>query len=404
MTNKHPDTPNWWRRDSLQYRGDRLIFCNRDVAEFARPFAEPVFLYDANRLTQNVLRLTEALASRGVAHRVYFAMKANRFRPLLCHLRTSGLHGLDVCSAEEMREALACGYRPDQISYTSHGLTGQDAAFLSAFPDVIVNCDTISAMRSLGQLCPGRRMGVRINPATGIGYGDDARLTYAGERATKFGVYREQFGQALETARQYGLKVVGLHCHAGCGYLTPQLDAFERVLLVVKDFMAQLPDLETVNLGGGLGAPHRPGDRPLDLDRWAGLIARHVARPGVETAVEPGDYIVKDAGMLVLRVTYVETKRDRLFIGLNGGFNLAMEPVFYGLPCAPVPCVIRPGVPVTATIAGNINEALDIWAEDLETSPVAEGDYFALLNAGGYGSSMSSNHCLSGAFREFIFH
>ena len=91
-------------------------------------------------------------------------------------------------------------------------------------------------------------------------------------------------------------------------------------------------------------------------------------------------------------------------IGIDGGFNLAVEPAFYGLPCEPAVCTPRSGATRKVTIAGNINEALDIWARDVMLPPVEEGDYIAFLNAGGYASAMASNHCMRGQFYERLLY
>lgn len=317
-------------------------------------------------------------------------------------LCSAGVFGLDVCSGEELREGLACGFAPARLSYTAHGLTDEDARLLASFPDVVANLDAVSSIHRLGRAMPGRPIGLRVNPGVGTGYGGSEKLSYAGGRTTKFGIYHEHLREALDAARCYGMPVVALHCHAGCGYLTRQLDAFAQVLAAIMEFLPHLPDLSLINLGGGLGVPHKPEDAPLDLDRWSGLIADSVGRSGIEIAIEPGDYAVKDAGLLVVRVTYVERKRETVFVGVNGGFNLAMEPTFYDLPCVPVPCVPRPGAAHRVTIAGNINEALDLWASGVALPPMEDGDLLALLNTGGYGSSMSSNHCMNGRFREML--
>lgn len=107
--------------------------------------------------------------------------------------------------------------------------------------------------------------------------------------------------------------------------------------------------------------------------------------------------------MLLLQVTLMETKAGIVFCGVNGGCNLHPEPAYYGLPLHPVPCR-RPaaGRLTRVTIAGNINEALDLFGEDVLLPPLREGEILALLNAGGYGSAMSSNHCLRGEFREIL--
>ena len=166
-----------------------------------------------------------------------------------------------------------------------------------------------------------------------------------------------------------------------------------------------MPDVHTVNVGGGLGIPHRADDAPLDLDRWVAIICRHFGGRGLTVAVEPGDYLVKDAGLLLLSVTGVERKRDTLFVAVDGGFNLHPEPAHYDLPCEPVACTIAADDRAAwqpVTLAGNVNEALDLWAEDHVMPPLGEGDRIALINAGGYGSAMSSDHCMRGEFFELL--
>ena len=129
--------------------------------------------------------------------------------------------------------------------------------------------------------------------------------------------------------------------------------------------------------------------------------------------IEPGGYIVRDSGLMVLQVNMVERKKDVDFIGVDGGMNLDMEPVFYNLTRFPVPCRLT-GTDSSAssgasgkkrcfTIAGNINEAIDIWAENFQLpDDIREGDYLAFLNAGGYGVASSSNHCMRGSLSEFL--
>ncbi|WP_442917623.1 hypothetical protein [Magnetovibrio sp. PR-2] len=126
--------------------------------------------------------------------------------------------------------------------------------------------------------------------------------------------------------------------------------------------------------------------------------------------VEPGTYIVKDAGLMVLEANTVETKSGQAFVGVNGGFNLSMEPVHYKLPAEPTPCKLSdtkeksfdPSNMKAVSFAGNINEALDILLEDFPFPQVNEEDLIAFINAGAYTTSMSSNHCMRGAFSECL--
>lgn len=396
----------WWTRDDLRRDADgRLIFAGHDVAALASAHDLPFFLYNGARIRANAARLRTALAASGCDHRIYYAMKCNRFPPLLRMLAAEGGIGIDICSPDEMDLAIACGFAPRDISFTGTAVAPRDLDRLLAQPDLHINCDSLAQIRMIGERTPGRTIGIRVNPGRGTGYGDSARLTYAGERTTKFGIYREQWADALDLAARYGLTVSTIHFHVGCGYLSQQLDAWDAAVGEAASFLADLPQVKTVNIGGGLGLPHRAGEPPLDLDRWSAIIARHFGGRDLTVAAEPGDYLVKDAGLLVLSVVWVERKRDTMFVAVDGGFNLHPEPAHYDLPCEPVACTLRTADQSrwqAVTVAGNINEALDIWAEDHAMPPLYEGDRIALINAGGYGSAMSSNHCMRGGFVETL--
>ncbi len=395
----------WWARDDLRYEDGRLTFAGQDVDRLARDHDGPLFLYSADRVRANIARLRTALAASGCPHHLHYAMKCNRFRPLLNLMAEDGAMGIDVCSPDEMDLALTSGFAARDISFTGTSVSNRDLDRLLAQPDLHINCDSLSQIRRIGERTPGRAIGIRVNPGVGVGYGDHARLTYAGERTTKFGIYREQWIEALALAAQFGLTITTIHFHVGCGFLSRQLDAWDKAVGAAASFLTDLPDVRSVNLGGGLGLPHRAGEAPLDLDRWSAIIARHFLGRGLTIATEPGDYLVKDAGLLLLSVVGVERKRDTLFVAVDGGFNIHPEPAHYDLPCEPVACVPRETDPARwqpVSVAGNINEALDLWAEDHLMPPLEEGDRIALVNAGGYGSAMASNHCMRGGFSEIL--
>jgi len=403
----------WWQRDDLGFAAEgALTLAGHSLPQLAQAHTTPAYFYSADRIQTKLQMLHRALGRVGLPYRIFYAMKANRFTPLLCLIRSTGMAGIDACSPQEVGLALACGFAESDISYTATSVSNEDLDILARHPQVLINCDSLSTIRRLGKRCPGRKIGLRINPGKGVGYGGNQLLQYSGSKTTKFGIYREHMADALALAAEYGLTITCIHFHVGIGYLPPQLPMWEEVVSDCTWFVDQVPTVQSVNLGGGLGLPHVASDRPLDLEQWAGIISRNFAPRGVEVCVEPGDFIVKDSGVLVLQVNSVERKQQVDFIGINGGFNLAVEPFFYKMPCEPVPCRISssvsaayaPGNLVPVTIAGNINEALDIWAEQVPLPPLREGDYLAFINAGGYASAMSSNHCMRGQFYERLLY
>ena len=395
----------WWQRTDLCYQDGHLYFAGRRVADLARQFGTPSFVYSANRIQENILRLKSVLSDSAgqQKHRLFYAMKANRFAPLLTFLKQSGLCGIDACSPEEVEHAVSCGFSPEEISFTASSLSTIDLDQLARYNGLLFNADSLHAIREWGRRKPGTEIGIRINPAAGVSRESNELLQYAGFRTTKFGIYRDQFREALELAASYGLRTTRIHFHTGCGYLSGQLPSWREVLDQCLWFIEQVPGLKRVNIGGGLGVPHTPTDRNLDLPQWAAIIREYFSDRDIAVDLEPGDYIAKDAGLLLLAVTFTETKRESLFVGVNGGFNIAPEPAYYRLPFQPVCLEFGSDEPLKKVqVVGNINEALDVWYEDALLPDMSKQEFLALINSGAYSSSMASNHCMRGKFREFL--
>lgn len=398
---RHTD---WWHRSDLCIIDNELDFAARRVSELAAQFDSPAFFYNAHRVTEKLNGLHSSLNSAGFNGRfkIHYAMKANRFAPLLTHLKNTGLCGIDACSPAEIEHAISCGFNPSDISFTATSLSQKDLLQLSRYKDVFINCDSLHTIRHIGELCPGRDIGIRINPEIGIGYAENEKLRYSGNASTKFGIYRKQFDEALSLAKQYGLTVKKIHFHTGCGYLNQQLDSWDAVIKECLWFIDQLDTLSSVNVGGGLGVPHTELDTPLDLTQWAQILADNFVNRPLSIEIEPGDYLVKDAGILLLTVNSIEQKKNTTFVGVDAGFNIAVEPAVYGLPFLPVPVRVNKGEHQLVSLVGNINEALDVWYHNISLPPLNENDAIVLINAGAYSSSMASNHCMRGSFKEFL--
>ncbi|NEV60428.1 diaminopimelate decarboxylase [Thiorhodococcus minor] len=404
-------TELWWERDDLYYNdNNELVFANQNIEQFARQLGTPLFVHSAARILSNITRVEQALQSTGLESRVFYALKANRFAPLLTFIKAATGCGIDACAPAEVRHALSCGFAPSDISYTGTSVSNADLDFLTGIHGLKLNCDGLSMIRRVGERAPGREIGLRINPAMGTGYGSNELLRYSGEKPTKFGIYASELDEAIELAAQYDLTITRIHFHTGCGYLNDQLESWEEVLKTSLAMIRKIPSLSAVNLGGGLGVPLTRHDSELDLGQWAGVIRRVFGTTGYEIHVEPGTYIAKDAGLLILEANTVETKSGKLFVGVNNGFNLTMEPVHYQLPAEPVMCRLPDSQKKTfapenmrpTTFVGNINEALDVMYDDLPFPAVEEGSLLALINAGAYTTSMSSNHCMRGEYLECL--
>jgi len=395
-SNRNP----WWTREGLTVLEGRLHFAGHDTERIAREYGTPLYVYDPQRLAANVDRLQAALGRAGVRHRVHYALKANRHPAYLSRLGALGSVGIDACSPQEVSLALGAGWKPEEISYTGTNLSDRDLDVILAQP-VILNLDSLSAIRRVGRRAPGRAIGLRINPQVGTGY--SAQLTYAGEKPTKFGIYPDRFAEALDLARQYGLEVRGLHFHIGSGWLRSGLETFLEALRRGADLARRVPGIEYFNVGGGLGIPLQQSDRGVDLDAYAQGIARHLGPLRVTVFVEPGDFLVKDAAILLVEVVTVEDKGGVQFVGVDCGFNAFGLPAMYHYHQEIVVCRDAEALPtMSCTVAGHINEAGDLFAEGCWLPEVCEGDVLAFLSAGGYAASMASRHCARPPAAELV--
>ncbi len=393
----------WWDRPGLEVRAGRLSIAGRDAESIAREHGTPLYVYDLLRPREQVRALQGALGRAGLRHKVRLALKAQREPAFLASLRDLGAPGtpesigMDVCSPGEIRWAIDHGWKTEEISYTGTNMSARDLdAVLDA--GVHLNVDLLSQLDRVGRRAPGSSIGIRINPRIGAAFPGGGQ-TYAGDRPTKFGIYPEQLDEALAIARRHDLTIDTVHVHAGYLYLSDALPVVDETMRRVADAARSLVDagcpIVEVNTGGGLGVRFRPTDRPLDLDAWAAVLARHLGPLDVIVGTEPGEFLAKESAIHLAEVVSVEDRDGTTFVGLDTGWNVMNEHFVYKIPFHPILCRAADAEPVAnVTVSGHINEGNDLFAEDHPMPEVEEGDIVAIPNVGSYNASMVSVHCL----------
>lgn len=401
----------WWVRPGLDVRGGRLSVAGRDAEALAREHGTPVYAYDLIRIEEQVRALQAAFRRAGLRHRLRLALKAQRAPEVLAFVRALGgpgdpaAVGIDACSPREVLHALEHGWRPEEISYTGTNVSRRDLDVLLEHP-IHINVDLLSQLERLGRRDPGRRVGLRVNPRQGAG--DRGGRRYSGSRPGKFGIYEEHLDRALHVARRYDLILDTVHFHVGDGFLTDALPDFEAALATVSRMTGRLMDagspIEEVNAGGGLGVPQGPGEEPLDVEAFAAALHRQLQPLDVAVACEPGDFLTKECGVMLAEVVTVEDRGDATFVGLDAGFNVMPEHFIYGSAQESVLCRAADAPRTeTITLAGNINEGNDLFAEDYPFPPVEEGDVVAMPGVGSYNAAMAMEHCLRPHAGELFF-
>jgi len=398
------DTEVFWAHAGLRVTDGRLSIAGRDAEAIAREHGTPLYVFDLCRVTERVTALQQALGRAGLRYVTRFSMKAQREPEVLAHLRRLGppvtpqTIGADVCSPVELASALTGGWEGDEISYTGTNVSDRDFEAIVAHP-IRLNVDSLSQLRRLGRHAPGRNVGLRVNVRCGAGQlGRSGGSLYSSDKPTKFGVYAEQLPEAVAIAREHGLVLTSLHFHASSYLLGDDLADFAETARRAAEMAAVLLEagcpIDEINAGGGLGLPFASGQRALDLDAYAAVLAEHLGALGPVVSVEPGDFLFGESGVLLAEVVTAEDRLGVPFVGLDAGWNLAPDRFVYELPVTCVLCrdalseEVRP-----TTITGNINEGDDVFAEEYPFAWAREGDIVAIVHVGGYCQNMLAPHC-----------
>lgn len=374
-------------------------------------FGCPVWVYDA----QIVRRQIAALQRFDV---VRFAQKACSNSHILRLMREQGVK-VDSVSLGEIERALAAGYdplsHPDDIVFTADVI---DTATLSRVRElqIPVNAGSIDMLEQLGQISPGHRVWLRVNP--GFGHGHSQKTNTGGENS-KHGIWHSDLPEALAAIRRHQLKLVGIHMHIGSGVDYAHLEQVCGAM--VRQVIDFGQDLEAISAGGGLSVPYREGEEAVDTEHYFGLwnaareqIARHLGH-AVKLEIEPGRFLVAESGVLITQVRSVKQMGRRHFVLVDAGFNDLMRPAMYGSyhhitalaadgrSLAHAPCV-------ETVVAGPLCESGDVFTQqeggNVETRAlpaVAPGDYLVIHDTGAYGASMSSNYNSRPLLPEVLF-
>ncbi len=390
----------WWMKDELSESEEGLCLDGKPVLQLAREHGTPLYLYAGKTIRRRLGELRAALQSTGAPYRMHYAIKANRFAPILALVRAEGDVGIDASSPREVALALESGFKPEEISVTCSMPSRKDFEKFAGF-GVHLNLDTFSALRRWAAT-PGRnpRVGLRLDPGIALGYGDNPKLSYGN---SKFGFSFAQAREAYAFARQQGLIVDTLHIHVGWGLQQKIAGLLGHVFTQVAELARDLPDLETINIGGGLCWKQASQDMPLAIGSWAELIQRHLAPLGLQIAIESGTFVVASSGLLVTEINTLEQRFQQPWIGVDCGHNVNVYAAHYSIP-QEIIAVSQPTADVAAhyVVAGNINEANDIFSRSCALPSVVEGDFLAFFPAGAYGASMASDHCLKGLPKEWL--
>jgi diaminopimelate decarboxylase len=373
----------------MHIKNNKLHFGTSSAQYLAKRHGTPLYVYELGTLRRQYRLLTGSIPWKKLE--IHYACKANSHIGILRALRRLGSH-VEAVSRGEIEQAFRAGFKPSQIIYTSTSVTDDELLYV-ARKGVRINIDSLSQLKRYARFKPRGRIGIRINQ--GIGSGRHSHVITGGPES-KFGIYHTQLPQAISLSKKLRLAIIGVHQHIGSNILDGRitLEAMRALLKTVRE----LKGLEYVDFGGGFGVPYRPGERPLDMKQLGAkmgiLFERFCKEYGKELmmALEPGRYLVAEAGTLLAKVTEIKTTPFKTFVGVNSGFNHLLRPALYGSYHHIVNASRMAGPKQKASIAGNICESGDLFAKDRIMTRFRENDIVAILTTGAYGFSMSSTY------------
>ncbi|MCU6302773.1 diaminopimelate decarboxylase [Enterobacter cloacae] len=374
-------------------------------------FGCPVWVYDAQIVREKIAALHQFDVVR-------FAQKACSNIHILRLMREQGVK-VDSVSLGEIERALAAGFDPktdpDAIVFTADLIDDATLARVHEL-QIPVNAGSVDMLEQLGQVSPGHRVWLRVNP--GFGHGHSQKTNTGGENS-KHGIWYADMPAALEVLQRYNLKLVGIHMHIGSGVDYGHLEQVCGAM--VRQVIDFGQDLEAISAGGGLSIPYREGEEAIDTDHYYGLwsaardkVAAHVGHP-VKLEIEPGRFLVAESGVLVAQVRSVKEMGSRHFVLIDAGFNDLMRPSMYGS-YHHISALAADGRDLTdapridTVVAGPLCESGDVFTQQeggkVETRALPEvkpGDYLVLHDTGAYGASMSSNYNSRPLLPEVLF-
>ena len=390
----------------FRYVGNKL-FCERvSIASLVKKYGTPLYVYSQHTLEDHFQKLDSALGD--LDHMICYAMKANSNLSVMRTLANLG-SGFDVVSAGELQRVIAAGGDPKKCVFAGVAKSAAEIEFALRQGIYSFNCESEPEILRINQVAARLKkrapIAVRINP--NVAAKTHSKIT-TGTYENKFGIQFEHVEAVYARASKLeNIRLRGVQMHIGSQLtdVTPYELAVKKVLPLIRK-LAEKYELEFFSPGGGLGIIYNPALASGSAAWWKSPAAKGVLTPasyaekllpllqplGLKILIEPGRFIVGNAGALVTQVEYVKRTGKKNFVIVDAAMNDLIRPAFYDSYHEIVPLKKKPGAPIISDVVGGICESGDYFCKDRPLAKVGAGDQLALLSAGAYGFVMASNY------------
>jgi diaminopimelate decarboxylase len=392
----------------FRYAGPNLHCESVDLAEVARLYGTPTYVYSAATISDNYTRLAGSMA--GVDARICFAVKANANLAVLRHLGNLG-SAYDFASAGEMRRVIAAGASVKESVFAGVGKTETEirlALEAGIFSFHVESEPELARINHVaGKLGVKGSIAIRINPD--VDAHTHAKIT-TGTSANKFGIPIRQALAAYEAASKYpNIAIRGVQSHIGSQItdVAPFAETLEKLAPLASELKERY-GISYISIGGGIGVVYKDalasgqsawweaqpeGKRPLTPEVYGAALTPGLRQLGLRVLLEPGRSMVANAGVLLSRVEYLKRGQGKNFLIVDAGMNDLVRPAMYDSYHEIVPlCRDTTRRALVADVVGPICESTDCFAKDRQMQELGEGEYLAIMSAGAYGHVMASRY------------
>ena len=380
------------RSPQFDYRGGVLYTESLSLDQLAQRFGTPLYVYSKAAFIDAWRRFNQAFDGHG--QRVCYAVKANSNLAILKLLANLGA-GFDIVSVGELERVLRAGGDPAAIVFSGVGKREDEMRRALEVGILCFNVESEAELLRLSALAhsQGRSaaIAIRINPHVET---DTHPHIATGHRDAKFGIDIQRaetlYGQAASLP---GIRIIGIACHIGSQITQPApfMTAVSHIMTLVERLLENGIALQHVDLGGGFGV-HYHDEPQLDISALIGCMRQAVEKHGLKLLLEPGRVLVAKAGVLLTRVEYLKTTDQGRFVIVDAGMTELIRPPLYDAWHEIRAVELRPGMPFELhDVVGPVCESADTLGRDRRLA-VQAGDLLAIMDAGAYGFSMSSNY------------
>ncbi|ELY51788.1 diaminopimelate decarboxylase [Natronococcus jeotgali] len=352
----------------------------------ADEYDTPLYVMDLDRVKENYTRFAAAFPDA----EVMYAAKAHTGKAVLEAVLEAGAD-IECAAWGELQRSIDAGADPNTLQYTAVNPPDHDLDYAADLaeeaPGLTITIGATDTLDRLAERGYDGRIAIRINP--GIGTGHHEKVATGAD--AKFGIPYERVPEVADRVREE-FELVGLHAHAGSGVLTEGLEEHCRAIERVGEMARRVGDdeLEFVDVGGGYGVPYREDEEPLDLERTAEMVREAAGELEATLKLEPGRYVVADAGLILSEVNTIKEAPDATVVGVDASLATLIRPAMFGSyhPMLNVSAPDRDSHPVT--VGGPVCTSADVFAHDRPVARPERGDILAIGNAGSYGYELAS--------------